>query len=84
MMFGRGYNGFSNCFGIGSGFMHGGWGIIMMAAFILLAVIAVIFIVKRTGHRQSSNEALQALKKRFAEGEISEEEYLKKKKILKD
>jgi uncharacterized membrane protein len=81
MMFGRGYNGFSNSFGFGSRFMYGGWGMIMMAAF-LLAVITVIYFAKRTGHRQSSYEAMDALKMRLAKGEISEEEFLKRKNIL--
>lgn len=82
MMFGRGYNGFSNCFGFGSGFMYSGWGMIMMTAFILLAVIAIIYFAKRTGHRQSSNEAMEILKMRLVKGEISEEEYFRRKTIL--
>lgn len=82
MMFRRGYNGFSNGFGFGSGFMHGGLDIIMMVAFILLTVIAVIYFVNRTNHRQPRNEALESLKMRFAKGEISEEDYLKRKNII--
>ena len=82
MMFRRGYNGFSNGFGFGSGFMHGGLDIIMMVAFILLTVIAVIYFVNRTNHQQPRNEALESLKMRFAKGEISEEDYLKRKNII--
>lgn len=87
MMYGRGYNGFSNCFGFGFGFgtghTFGGWGMmIIMAAFILLTTAVVIYITKRTGHHRSEDEALQSLKMRFAKGEISEEEYLKRKNIL--
>lgn len=81
MMYGRGYNGFTNCFG--SGFIYGGWGMmLLMAVFTLLAVAVIIYFVKRSGRHQSSNEALQALKMRLVKGEISEEEYLRRKTIL--
>ena len=82
MMFGRGYNGINNCFGFGSGFMHGGVGMIMMATIIIVAVIAIIYFAKKTSHRKSSNESIEALKMRFAIGEISEEEYMRRKSIL--
>lgn len=82
MMFGRGYNGFNNCFRFGYGFTHFGFGMFMMLGFAVLIVIAIIYFAKRAGNRSSSN-AMEELKMRFAKGEISEEEYLKKKDILK-
>lgn len=36
------------------------------------------------GFRRDENNALDILDKRFANGEISEEEYLKRRSILKD
>lgn len=54
----------------------------MMLGFAVLIVIAIIYFAKRTGNRSSSN-AMEELKMQFAKGEISEEEYLKKKDILK-
>ena len=46
MMFGNGY-GIGRCFGFGYGLMHGGWGMIMMAGFTILAlaVIGVILLL---------------------------------------
>lgn len=82
MMFGRGYNGFNNCFGFGNGFMNGRFGMVMMLAFVVLTVIAIIYFAKRTGNKSGSN-VMEELKMRFARGEISEEEFLKKKNILK-
>jgi putative membrane protein len=81
-MFGRGYNGLNNCFRFGYGFMNGSFGMVMMLAFVVLTVIAIIYFVKRTGNNSGSN-AMEELKMRFARGEISEEEFLKKKNILK-
>jgi len=88
MMFGRGYNGFGRFGGgmhgyFGNGFMYGGWGmLIACAAIIVLAVVAFIIIVRKKNHRHAGSAALDELKIRFAKGEISEEEYLRKKKIL--
>lgn len=82
MMFGNGYNGIGNCLGFGNGLMYGGWGMIIMAGFIVLAIIGFIFLAKKTNHRQSNNAALEALKIRLAKGEISDDEYLIRKNIL--
>ena len=83
MMFGNGYSRIGNCFGVGNGLMHGGWGMIIMLGLTALVVVGVILLIKKTGHhRQSDNAVLEALKMRLAKGEISEEEYLKRKTIL--
>lgn len=88
-MMGRGYNGFERFGGgmhgyFGNGFMYGGWGMLIACALIvILAVVAFVIIVKRNKHhRNADSEALNELKLRFAKGEILEEEYLRKKKIL--
>ena len=62
--------------------MHGGSGMIIMLGLTALVVVGIILLIKKTGHRQSDNAALEALKMRLAKGEISEEEYLKRKTIL--
>ena len=79
MMFGRGIG---NCFGLGNGLIYGGGGMIIMLGFLALAVVGVILVIKKTGHRHTDNAALEALKMRLARGEISEEEYLRRKTIL--
>lgn len=90
MMMGRGYNGFGRFGGgmmhgyFGNGFMYGGLGmLIACAVIVVLVVVAFVIIVKRNKHnRHVGSAALDELKIRFAKGEISEEEYLRKKKIL--
>ena len=47
MMFGNGYNGIGNCFGLGNGLMHGGGGMIIMLGITALIVVGVILIAKR-------------------------------------
>lgn len=80
MMFGNGFNGFGNC--IGSGLMHGGGGMIIMLAATALLIGGVVFFARKKARRQTDNAALDALKMRLARGEISDEEYLKRKTIL--
>ncbi len=82
MMFGNGYNGIGNCFGLGNGLMNGGWGMIIMLGISALIVVGVILLVKKTGRHQTENAVLEALKMKLAKGEITEEEYLKRKIVL--
>lgn len=82
MMYGRGHNFINNCFGYGAGYVNHGIGMIMMIAFVLIAVFALIFIVTRINRRKPGNAALEALKVRLAKGEISEDEYIRRKNII--
>ena len=55
-------------------------------ALVIGGVIFLLRLIKRenpVGYR-NYNRALEILDEKFASGEISEEEYLRKKKILKD
>ncbi len=65
-------------------FMHGFGGIFMILFWILLIVI-VIFLVKKglsdSGGRETPEEIL---KKRYARGEISKDEYDRMKKDIKE
>ena len=85
MMYGNrfGYNGYENCLTYGGGFMHSGWGILTGGVLIILAVIAIYFLVKRSSQRQINQSALDELKLKFVKGEISEEDYLRRKNFLK-
>ncbi|MGB4406369.1 MAG: SHOCT domain-containing protein [Sphaerochaeta sp.] len=61
------------------------WGWIVI--FILIVVIAVVIIAlfrSRRGGSTSSSEALEILRRRYAEGKISKEEYLLMSKELKE
>ena len=80
MMFGNGFNGMGNCFGYG--LMRGGGGMIIMLAVTLLIVAGVVFFTRKNARRRTENAALDALKMRLARGEISDEEYLRRKTII--
>ena len=82
MMYGRGYNGFNSCIKYGFGFMNSGIGMLLMLVFILILTIGVIFFVSRNNRHKLSNDTLVALKIRLAKGEISEDEYIRRKNII--
>lgn len=71
---------------MGFGMMGGG----IMWVLILIIGVAIYLIVnnqRNTSNNYSNyrgNNALDTLKEKYASGEITEEEYLRKKKILRD
>ncbi|MBT1280371.1 SHOCT domain-containing protein [Thermoanaerobacter sp. CM-CNRG TB177] len=78
MMYGWGWG-----YGIG-GFI---WSIVWMAIEIGLIVAAIYLIVllfRGTKNRNKEKDAIEILKERYARGEISEEEYLERKKRLEE
>ena len=85
----RGYSHFGEycgrLFGRSEMFYHNPWGIILGVLGVVLAVVVTVLIVKAVGKNKKSenDEMLDLLKSRYAAGEIDEEEYLRKKKILK-
>ena len=66
------------------------WGFGMMLVsllFIALIVVGVVFVVRssesaRTTHRSEGSRALKILAERFARGEIDQQEYEKRRRIL--
>ncbi len=76
-----------NYYGYG---MMSGWGILMMVLLVILIVIIVYAVIKLVQGGNNSgttsngkDEALEILDQRYAKGELSDEEYQQKKKILK-
>lgn len=77
MMFGRGYGA---CFGY-NGF--GGFWHLMIFVGITLIILAIIFYATQRNHAVRAHESvLEALKMKFVQGEITEEEYLRRKNTL--
>lgn len=68
--------------------MLGGLGMIIPLILIGLAIYAAVNFSqnnhKNYNNSKSENDALDILNQRYANGEISEEEYSKKKKMLRD
>ncbi len=71
--------------GYGYGMM-GGYGMIIPLILIGVIIYAVVKLSQSShgSNNRGGNDALEILKQRYANGEISEEEYTQKKKILRD
>lgn len=87
---GRGYD-----WGMGPGMMGGGYGIgwfgpLIMIAFWIAVIVGIVFLIRwlvistRSTNQKAYHEdsALEILKKRYARGDISKEEFEGKKKDL--
>ncbi|PHS35177.1 MAG: hypothetical protein COA82_05650 [Alkaliphilus sp.] len=80
MMFGRGFSGNYNCFGYGH--FGNGW-IFLIPLAILFTFIAVTYLLYSRARRKSEhNYIIESLKSKYVHGEITEEEYLKRKNVL--
>lgn len=82
MMLGNRYDGIEECFGYGIGLMNGGWGMIIMLGITALIIAGAIILAKKKGNRNTDNIVLDALKMKLAKGEITEDEYIRRKSIL--
>ncbi|MCE5195874.1 MAG: hypothetical protein LLG09_01905 [Negativicutes bacterium] len=82
MMFLRGTNEIGRCLGFGSRFLMGGWMMLIMAAVLLLVIFTILHFTGKKSKNQANADILDLLKMKLAKGEISEEEYLRKKNFL--
>ncbi|GAA0178288.1 hypothetical protein SH2C18_13650 [Clostridium sediminicola] len=78
MMWNRGFYGNGGCFGYGN---FGVWHYLMMGGVILLIVALFIWALSKK-KSSTSNQALYLLNIKYAQGEVSEEEYLNRKRVL--
>jgi len=72
---------------MGWGMMDGNWyggGPLFMIVFWILVVVLIVFLINQTvgKGKEAGESALEMLKKRYAKGEISKEEFEAKKKDL--
>lgn len=77
MMGGYGYGGMG--YG-GLGFL---WPLLQLGIVILVVFLAIQFFKKTNGDHNSSESAIEILNTRYAQGEISDEEYERRKRMLK-
>ncbi len=77
--FSQGFN--SNGLCPGFGYFNSGWGFIIgIGLIITIALIFYSFVHNKK--KRASSEALEILKLQFVKGEISEEEYFRRKSLL--
>jgi putative membrane protein len=75
---GYGYGGFGPASNIGYGGMFLGMGFRMLVFIVLIGVAVKLF----KSYSNKSNSAMKILNEKFANGEMTQEEYLKRKEIL--
>ncbi len=75
MMFYKGYNAFGGCY------IFGTW---LPYVLLFLVLAAVVYFLVRNDRRKVGKDNLQSIKISYAKGNITEDEYLRKKKILTD
>lgn len=81
-MFGRGYGHGAPCFFGGDGLWSGGMFLMMGLRLLIFATLVFIGIKLFKKYANHSHSAFKILDEKFALGEISEEEYLKRKTLL--
>ena len=80
MYFNRGLDGFSRfngCFGAG---YFGPWGMFIGLGILVLIIGLVVWAIMK--HKKDNDPILLSLREKFVRGEITEEEYLSKKRAL--
>ena len=86
MMFGNGFNGggfqgIESCFA--GGYMHGGFFMMAFLLFATLALLGTLFLLKKSTGNKADSAVMETLKMKLVSGEITEEEYISKKNVLK-
>ncbi len=80
MMYAKGFMGRAGY--MGYGMMGSGWSWLVLAGVVLLTITLIYFAVKKHKNNTQSYNAIDALKTKFVQGEITEKEYLERKDIL--
>ncbi len=80
MMYNRGF--FQSGNWMGHGFWLNGWSWLIIIGFLLIVVAVTYLLVKKNKKIDTSSEALEILKFKYAKGEITEEEYVNRKNVL--
>lgn len=79
MMFARGAYGGFNCFGPG---MMGPGGHLLIAAGVIAVIVLIVYLVRKNKAKAPDTNALEMLKMKLVQGDITVEEYVNKKEAL--
>lgn len=85
MMYGRGYYGSgafaeNGCFGYG--FMNNGYGMLIIVGVLIAIALLIYFLVHNRNKKMANQSVYEVLNMKYVQGEITEEEYLKRKNLL--
>ncbi|MDN5352404.1 MAG: putative rane protein [Clostridiales bacterium] len=80
MMFGRGFYGYTDCFGPGFNYF-GMWHYAGLIGLVVVAAI-LIFVFSRRKRNHVNDDVLMMLKEKYVRGEINEEEYTHRRDVL--
>ena len=78
--FNQGFNGNGICRGLGN--FQSVWGIVIGIGVIITIALLFYVFVHNNKKKNSASEALETLKLHYVKGEISEEEYLRRKSLI--
>lgn len=86
MMFGRGFNGYNSgrFFGgcLRNGLWFNGWGMLIWIGILITAALLIFFIVNHNRKKNMAFSSHELLKLKFVKGEITEEEYIRRREVL--
>jgi len=82
---GSGFNGSTigdNARCVGQGFMNHGVGMAVVIGALLIIALLIFIFVHNSNKKVTKDSAVDVLKMKFVQGEITEEEYLKRKEVI--
>lgn len=80
MMYNTSYLANTDC--INNGYFLGDWHWLVGVGFVVLITALILGFIAIGRRKHTNNDVIELLKMKFAQGEITEEEYLRRKKIL--
>ena len=81
-MFNRGFDGVNHCLWFAGRYFYSGWGLLLLAVSLLAAGILIYLLMKNIKKNDTAKDALEKLKTRYVMGDLTDEEYLQKKRVL--
>lgn len=69
---------------LGYGLFHSGWGWIIGIGLALIVIATVYLVIHRSKRTTYDANALEILKNKFAQGDITVDEYQKRKSVLSE
>jgi putative membrane protein len=80
-MYNRSFSGFGGCYGYD--LFYSGWNLLILLGFVLVLITVIALFLSYRKRGGSDETTMELLKMKFVKGEITEDEFLKKKAFLK-